>query len=400
MSLLQWTNPTRRSGTKPLSAIPNEHFGQSSRPWINAVTRRKCSNLAPVCRYFCSVMLPWIFESLIFVGDDSKQAGTSSPNYTSFCRSIVNGSGAAQIMAHHVKRCTFLGWIPDHTQLDSVFKQEFLKLYSKAMVTMLNLDELRLKKVSLNKTFFKAVTSLQRLRRLTLDGCTFPNIPNKDFRKLASLQLTSLSLATGLLFEEETQALVQSFSLDSLLEVRTNNWDFATRFANYEGSLPLETLDLFCVDDVPVLLNILKNTPSLRALRIFSATLGQWNPVLCEASILPVLEKLECPMFLLPSLVPGRPISCIQISPATSLTELPIERQCDVRVFGKSTRPIRALRVPADVYRLAPFWKYFPDLVSLKLEFLHNESDHPIWPKSEDDLEHVCRCLLVGEITG
>ena len=88
--------------------MPNEVFMEifkylrppHSNPWIDPVYRRDFSRIALVCRFFCSVMLPWIFESMEFAGRNQN----GSLNHTPFCRSIIRGCGSARTVATFVKR--------------------------------------------------------------------------------------------------------------------------------------------------------------------------------------------------------------------------------------------------------------------------------------------------------
>jgi len=47
------------------------------------------SNLALVCHFFCTVLLPQIFKSLKFSGLPHKESDT--PGYMSFCRALIRG---------------------------------------------------------------------------------------------------------------------------------------------------------------------------------------------------------------------------------------------------------------------------------------------------------------------
>ena len=67
--------------------------------------------------------------------------------------------------------------------------------------------------------------------------------------------------------------------------------------------------------------------------------------------VLPALDELSCPLFLLRSLVPGRPISSIKSSESlTEITDTPF-------LFKKLTRKIRSLCVPIHDYMTIPIFR-------------------------------------------
>lgn len=358
-----------------MSPIPNEIFMEifkhlrppDNNQWIDAVYRRDFSRVALACRFFCSVMLPWMFECMEFSGTNSN--GPHDFNHASFCRSIIRGCESARTMATYVKRCLFSDWI--QSEIDSTpswYNTEFQVLYSKALAFMPNVEKLILEKIRINKYLVKSIMELKSLTSLSLDYCRIGEVKAKVIRKLSTLQLKHLRFFGSPRFSvnEETLLISQSLCLDSVSTVRTNYWPFVTRIAEQNSHLPLQELDILVVLDVEMLPKIFQKTPALKTLRISTVEFSKLE-VQFDDDVLPALDKLCCPLFLLQSLVPGRPISSIEMT-ASSLTET-----TDIQsFFKKSIRKIRSLCVPIHVYQTIPFWEHFPHLksLSIRLEYI------------------------------
>lgn len=281
-------------------------------------------------------------------------------------------------MATYVQRCSFSDWIPDPDDpLSSWCDTEFQTLYSRALALMPNVKELKLTRIYINKHLLKSIMELKCLTSLSLDLCFIGKAKDKDVRKLSTLRLKSLRLfgsPSAILVDDDTSLISQSICLDFLLMVHTNCWSFVTRIAEQNCHLPLRELDIVEAYDVGLLPKIFQKTPALKKLRISSAATSQHE--IRFDNVLPVLDELCCPLFLLRSLVPGRPISSIKITTG-SLTEI-IGIQ---EVFKKSTCRIRSLCVPSD-YKMIPFWKHFSDLESLRLEFIATQVSYPLTEKA------------------
>lgn len=359
-------------------------------PWISSVYRRDFSRVALVCRFFCSVMLPWIFESMTFAGKNSDGIAL---NYAPFCRSVIHGCGSARIMATYVKRCSLTDWVPDRYNSPSSWcNMEFQLLYSRALALMPNVEELRLMKTYIDKNLLKSIMELKCLTSLSLDYCTLLKTKDKHIRKLSTLRLKSFHFFESpwmVRTSVEISVISQSLCLDSLLTIRTNCWPLVTRIAEQNCNLPLRELDIVAVRDedvvrdVELLPKIFQKTPALKKLRISSAGPSQRDVELDD--LLPALDDVSCPVFLLKSLVPGRPISSIKIT-TSSLTEL-----TDIQsLFKKSTHKIRSLCVPIHAYRTIPFWKHFPDLESLRVEVLDDRA-----LTEQSSLELVCAIYFI-----
>ena len=190
----------------------------------------------------------------------------------------------------------------------------------------------------------------------------------KDIRILSHLRLKYLCFLppalflNGMFVGDDTRFMPASFCLDSLLTLHTSYWPLVKRIAEQNCDLPLQELEILDSNDsyTPDLLpEIFKKTPALKRLRIFSET-SHYD--VHFDNLLPALDELRCPLSLLRSLVPGRPISNVDI-PTSLLTEV-----LDIPpLLKKSTAKIHTLSVPTHVYQMNPFWEHFPNLKSLRL---------------------------------
>ena len=337
-------------------------------PWMDlAIHRRNFRRVALVCRFFFSVMLPWMFESI-------KLADIEQTASASFCRSIINGCGSAQIIATYIKRCSF----SDRDDLSSSwYKIEFQKLYSAALALMPNVEELSLSGICISKYLLRSMIKLKRLTSLSLHYCPFGKVKDESIRKLSLLRLKSLRFFQGVgLPHMRNDLLFTSFiCLDSLLTLHTNSVSFVARIAEQDCHLPLQELDLDEVLDVGLLPKVFQKIPALKKLRIFETGISQYdiqfhNDVLSALeelrcpSFLPVLEELCCPSFLSRSLVPGRPISSLQFITIDTWSEI---IDATHSLFKPSIARIRSLSVPSKVCQ--EVCKHFPNLISLRVEF-------------------------------
>ena len=365
---------------------------RGNNPGIDPIYRRVFSRVALVCRFFCSVMLPWIFEFMEFSGKNPN--GSLDFNHAPFCRSIIRGCGSARTMATYVKRCSFSDWIQfgNDDSTPSWFNTEFQTLYSKALAFMPNIEELTLKRIHINKHLLKSIMELKSLTSLSLEFCRIGEVKAKDIRKLSILQLKHLRFSGSprISVNEETLLISQSLYLDSLLTLHTDYWPFVTRIAEQNCHLPLQELDIVAVLDVEMLPKIFQKTPALKTLRISSTEFSSKHDVQFDDVLLPALDELCCPLSLLRSLVPGRPIQSIEIRESSSKETTDIQS-----FFKKSIRKIRSLCVPIHVYWTIPFWEHFSDLKSLRLESIATPPNRR-FPLTEQFLEKVFTNIILA----
>jgi len=102
--------PIHRHGLRELPSIPNEiyleimsYLKPSNSPSSDSSSLTQ--DMARICRFFCSIALPWIFESFFLViGRD--ETGSGPENRTKFCRRLLNGEEAVQTATRCIMKCT------------------------------------------------------------------------------------------------------------------------------------------------------------------------------------------------------------------------------------------------------------------------------------------------------
>ena len=210
-----------------------------------------------VCRFFCSIALPWIFESFrLVIGRD--ETDSRSESRTKFCRRLLNGEEAAETVARFVKKCTVslsrnaeIGWA----------LQELLSMYSKAISHMPNIGEIVLSHMIINKNVLKSLTRLERLKTLRIMYCHLAqDVKEKHLAKISTLRLSSLDA----LFPPHLDLLMdQSNDSNHRLAafLKQIDWSCITKLEATEitptievspKNLPLVELDLRCIEMKPL----------------------------------------------------------------------------------------------------------------------------------------------------
>jgi len=334
-------------------------------------------NVARVCRFFCSVALPWIFESFrLVIGRD--ETGPGPENRTKFCRHLLNGEQAAETVAHFVKKCTVsfsrnaeIGWA----------LQELLAMYFKAISHMPNIEEIVLSHIIINKNALKSLARLERLKTLRIMYCHLAqDVKENHLAKISTLRLSSLDI----LFPPHVDLLMdQSNDSNHRLAafLQQINWSCITQLVATEitptievspKSLPLVKLDLRWIEMAP-LLHLLARTPSLRVLRVAKVSYPQQTPL--DSSTAPMLEELEAPLSVCTMLVPGRPVANLSLANVAWQGTLGLT---EASIFRTGSCPISQFRVPLQFYLDVPFWKHFPSLRVLRLDVITANRDSTV----------------------
>ena len=137
------------------------------------------------------------------------------------------------------------------------------------------------------------------------------------------------------------------------------------------------------MEDLIVLHQFLKRTPSITKLKISHITSAHVAPLGLSLSSLLQLHSINCPSSLILDFVPSRPLKRIALSGThytaqpRKFASLPPMTLEDIAVIMKSAVATHMLDIPADIYFIAPMDQHFPHLEKLCLDFVH--------------LNHVCR---------
>jgi len=359
------TGPIRKSAGTLSADIPNEVYLEifkHLRPdvWIDVETRQVLCNLALVCRFFASVMLPWIFENLTITEKDpytQTDLPSSSFTTTKFCRSILDGNPTAVLLAKYVKRWAFEGSLNQ-----SRWTPAFLSLYFETLPFMPNLIKLDLNNIVMTKDLFRRLPNIPQLEALELVRCIFDgSVQDKHLKKFTSVRLKKLTLHHHYSYNN-LHRLLPYVDMSSLLYMELRS---STGLGTLTTTgLPLEYLKISSVTNALDLMEFLKSTPSLKVLCLkWLETPNVWPTSIIEPSYIPLLVELEACWTFCKFVVPGRPISCLRLtSPG------PMMAAEEAMVVKRSTRPITHLRIPAEFYLSVPLSDYFPDLKRLEIE--------------------------------
>ncbi|KAF6760636.1 hypothetical protein DFP72DRAFT_1166243 [Ephemerocybe angulata] len=324
--VFQYSSPVRRNGKgENLDPFPNEiyaeilHYVQPDRQ-DNAEYHRQLSKIALVCRYFCFLMVPRLFDTLIF--DGSTEAKGPTPNYSGFCRSIIKDEGQARELAKYVRTCRVLNWLPDEGfgQISSA-AASFLKLHFSAMVFMENLSSLIIDKIILTSQILRALSELKKLKHLELtDFKDMKGCRAGDYKKLASLRLTTLKMHNSNdepAFDwDDYKRLGQAFDYSHLETLLTSIPSSVTVIQKSSHPSPLRTLELklYNLQEVTLDTSLFHRLPELRRFEIAPTGHNQLAGVVLKPSDIPLLEDVECLPDHLALFVPGRPVSRVTIT--------------------------------------------------------------------------------------
>ncbi|KAG1850535.1 hypothetical protein C8R48DRAFT_676740 [Suillus tomentosus] len=175
-----WSTPLRRNGQTTLPLIPIEIYLDIFELIVPTHQPLKeehvetFSALALVCRFFCSVALPRVFERVTFSGDTNGNRIQASRK-TKWARQIVANTEPAKSVALYVKECTFELW-----NLDKEAKWllvPFATLYCKAMARMSNIRKVVFSASFVKKDHWEALAQLKQLDVLEFCVCSFIEDP-------------------------------------------------------------------------------------------------------------------------------------------------------------------------------------------------------------------------------
>jgi len=366
------TGPTRKSAGTLSADIPNEVYLEifkHLRPdvWINVETRQVLCNLALVCRFFASVVLPWIFENLTTTEKDP-YTQLSWSRSAKFCRNILYGNPRAVLLAKYVKRWAFEG-----SSNQSRWTPAFFSLYFETLPFMPNLFKLDLDNIVMTKDLFQCLPNIPQLEALQLVRCAFDDsVQDKHLKKFTSVRLKKLTLHHHLSYND-LHRLLPYVDMSSLLYMELRSSTGLETLTT--TGLPLEYLKISSITNSLELMEFLKSTPFLKVLCLKRLeTPNVWPTSIIEPNYIPLLVELEACWSFCKFVVPGRPISCLRLTSPVSMMAAE-----ESMVFKRSTCPITHLRIPASFYLSVPLSDCFPDLKRLEIEIEFGRCSDLIW---------------------
>ncbi|KAF8885402.1 hypothetical protein CPB84DRAFT_1750194 [Gymnopilus junonius] len=189
-----------------------------------------------------------------------------------------------------------------------------------SMSLMLNITELTLQKILINKDVIHMITHLPELHTLIIKCCQViinDPIPNALASKLSLLQLEFLSV-TGT-WGESLCTFVKHLSFRSLMKLRTGILELLEKLVEAPSIISLEINHFLSNDTWQELQPILEATPTLRTFHL-SPICRLGPPFKLNPQALPHLEDVESPLPALQGLLPGRCIHSIGIKSYYHLT--------------------------------------------------------------------------------
>ncbi|KAJ3752520.1 hypothetical protein EV360DRAFT_88668 [Lentinula raphanica] len=322
-SLWAWESPVRRSGHCVLQHIPAEIYlviFAYLRPRYDRYGTQRSDpksindlrSLSLVCRYFCAEILPWLFESVAFCPNLSKDAtGDARASYISFCNSINRDEEFSKSLAIYIKHCSIRNWY----DVSEIAGKAFLNLYIETLPNFVNLTTVSLSRMRLTPPLLAHIRRLQCLISLSIDRCNFADILAKHVPKLASrCKLRSFCLYTSEVSKSgytPDSSILKEFlpMFMPLSDLRTDSWQLVQLLISSDTTPPkLEILDLHDIqslDDtincVDVLNEYLYRLPALASLTVTldDSYLEDQDSSLLSLYRLQNLRYLCCPDYVL-----------------------------------------------------------------------------------------------------
>ncbi|KAG1856035.1 hypothetical protein DFJ58DRAFT_345332 [Suillus subalutaceus] len=276
-----WSTPLRRNGQTILPLIPNEIYlatfeciAPTDQP-LREQYVGTFSALALVCRFFCSVALPRVFERVTFSGDTNSNR-TQASRKTKWARQIVANSEPAKSVALYVKMCTFELWDLNEEAKWLLFP--FATLYCQAMARMSNIQKVVFSTSFVKKDHWEALAELKQLEVLEFRSCSFiEDPPDKE-----------LTVRTVMLFRTRnspTTFTLRPIATTSIRSLSADDVEAVLKIVAFR-QLTIDKLVLIQQNfDMGLLLHVFRRLPDLQ-----SVTLALKERAV--ASSLPVIGKL------------------------------------------------------------------------------------------------------------
>jgi hypothetical protein len=245
-----------------LPLIPNEIYlaifeciAPTCKPLVQEQHVKTFSALALVCRFFCAIALPRIFERVEFSGDitagtDRMQAGRK----TTWVKQVVANTEPAKSAALYVRECCFKYW--EAPKMVQGFLLPLSTLYCQAMACMTNIRKVEFSQSFVKKGHWDAMAALKQLDCLMFHCCSFTDDPPVQELSIRSVVLSSSSTSFTLRpIATSTLRTLKADELESVLKLVTVR------------QLTIEKLVLLDANvGMKMLLQVLEKLPSLESL--------------------------------------------------------------------------------------------------------------------------------------
>jgi hypothetical protein len=270
-----------------LPLIPNEiylHIFESIAPPDQPLSEeyvQTFSALALVCRFFCSVALPRIFERVTFEGNGNVNR-TLASRKSKWARQILANTEPAKSLALYVKECTFERWgFWEYTKESMGVLVAFAALYSQAMARMSNIQKVFFSSSMVKTDHWHALAELKQLDVLEFHSCSFIDDP-------PDRELTVRSVILLGSFSSQTPFTLRPIATTSLRSLKADDVEAVLNVAAFR-QLAIDNLILVypcsAESDMEPLLRVFRHLPGLQ-----SVTVGLTRWVLASGEL--PLKKL------------------------------------------------------------------------------------------------------------
>lgn len=407
MNSFKWSTPERESGNQELTLIPSEiyleifSYFEPSDEITEAQCRAAFSQLAFVCRFFCSVALPRLYKSVVFRGHKSESGQEEPVSFLKFCLEINKGSSWACDLTCHVTDCSFEDWIPDSLSQRSLYT-DFLRVYCKAMVKMEEIQSITLDSVLISHRLLKSIAKLKKLKRLVVRSCqldqNFTQVDMSTFRSLPTEEFT-LVFAYDMAPPSSSFKLLQGVPKASDIVLDVHTWNDSSMSPVMNSQLTRLTLGTVLYEtSLPQLARVLNHLPSLTHLSIASLTVvsvrnSTTDPVFpLASSSLPRLQVLACPP-LLAILFPKRALIELDITGHNTITRIALSyfqfkaNHHIMQTLARTTATIHMLSICSD---MVPYG----DTIIQSFPYLRKL--HITYKMKEEELTNVLENISTG----
>jgi hypothetical protein len=336
---------------------------------VNAnVDKSLISALARVCKFFAVIFMPVLLSSR-----------SIDLGYGDFSIALLNNDPVACSQILHVKRCTLFYSKPIPFEHSAGLLLWIIRTLPNT------LKSLSLKNVAITYDIFTALHSLTNLTSLAIDTANisskFASLPSQSTVKLdlESFSLYDYAVDTSGDLQDTSiipRSLTSFINFDMIRTLRINNTDIfeAITLFNQNKTLP-QIKELRCtISDFGKLLLFLARVPNLASLSIDVDIYGvRETSFPSDASkLIPNLVTLRCPASLAQYLIPGRPVTDIEVYLARLRVYLyeTIESSELIRLIRLSSAPIKVLHLSVNIYLdcACLFGDAFPELEELDMQ--------------------------------
>lgn len=280
-----WSTPLRRNGQTTLPLIPNEIYleifeliAPTDQP-LQEKHVETFSALALVCRFFCSVALPRVFERVIFSGDTNGNSIQASRK-TKWARQIVANTEPAKSVALYVKECTFELWLDKEAERLLV---PFATLYCKAMARMSNIRKVVFSASFVKKDHWEALAQLKQLDVLEFYGSSFiEDPPDKE-----------LTVRNVALFRSPTTFTLRPIATTSLRALKADDVEVVLKIVAFR-QLAIDNLLLNQqIFDMEPLLQVFGHLPGLQSVTFGVSKNALTSPLVGKLSLKKLFTRLH-----------------------------------------------------------------------------------------------------------